>query len=437
VVTRFNSAPVTVDRTDGAAYKDISPRVGMALDVFGTGKTALKFNFGRYLAPATNDTGYTVNNPASRIVSTITNRSWSDTNGNLVVDCDILNPAQQTVPGGDSCGALTGNNLNFGRVGSPGTRVNPATLTGWSIRPDDWQWGVNLQQELIPRVSLEVGYNRRWWGHFTVTDNLLVAPSDYEKWVITAPRDSRLPDGGGYPVAVYTMTAAAAARGADNYVTFETDYGPARTQYWHGVDVTLNARTRQSLTLQGGTTTGRKITDTCATSILLDDPDSRNCRSVDPFETTLRGLASYMVPGAGVLVSATIRSQPAQQLGGGIIGNGATYNVPNTVVQTLLGRLPPGGLANGNTTVRLIDNGDRRLYAPIRRTQLDMRFAKIIRFSGRRVDIGVDLQNLLNTNYALTYVSQYDYANANGGTWFNPTTILGPRFARLNLTFDF
>ena len=31
-------------------------------------------------------------------------RSWTDTNKNFVVDCDILNPAQQTVPGGDTCG---------------------------------------------------------------------------------------------------------------------------------------------------------------------------------------------------------------------------------------------------------------------------------------------------------------------------------------------
>jgi hypothetical protein len=66
-----------------------------------------------------------------------------------------------------------------------------------------------------------------------------------------------------------------------------------------------------------------------------------------------------------------------------------------------------------------------------------MRFAKIFRFSGRRVDIGVDLQNLLNTNYTTNYEGQYSYTAANGGTWSNPTAILGPRFARLNLTFNF
>ena len=57
--------------------------------------------------------------------------------------------------------------------------------------------------------------------------------------------------------------------------------------------------------------------------------------------------------------------------------------------------------------------------------------------AARRADIGVDLQNLLNTNYGTVFEQQYDYTPPNGGTWINPTTILGPRFVRLNLTFNF
>ena len=45
-------------------------------------------------------------------------------------------------------------------------------LKGWGTRPSDWQVGVTLQQEILPRVSLEVGYTRRWLQNFTVTDNL-------------------------------------------------------------------------------------------------------------------------------------------------------------------------------------------------------------------------------------------------------------------------
>ena len=431
--SRFNAEPISFEQTPSVdAYNDISPRGGVAYDVFGNGKTALKFNFGRYLAPATNDAPYTQNNPASRIV-TNASRNWQDGNGNYVVDCDILNPVAQATPGGDTCGALTGNALNFGKAGANLTQVNPEILRGWGTRRYDWQWGVDFQQELVPRVSLDVNYNRRWFGNFTVTDNQAVNPIDYEPWTILAPVDSRLPGGGGYPITTYTQTAAAAARAPLSYVTFESDFGDARTNYWHGVDLTVRARLGSGLTLQGGTSTGRSITDTCATVVNIDSPDPRGCHNEEPFQTTLRGLVSYTVPKIDVLISSTVRSQPEVQ----ITGTGSTYNVPNTVVRSLLGRLPPGGLATGNTTIQLTDNGDNRMYVENRRTQIDMRFAKILRFGRTRTDIGVDLYNLLNTNYALGYESNYSYTQPNGGTWLNPNSILPPRFARLNFTINY
>ena len=105
------------------------------------------------------------------------------------------------------------------------------------------------------------------------------------------------------------MTAAASARGATNYITLATDYGPERTDYWHGVDVTVNARLRNQLNLQVGTSTGRAVTDNCATTVLIDSPDPRNCRSVEPFQTTLRGSVAYTIPKVDVLIAATMRSQ--------------------------------------------------------------------------------------------------------------------------------
>src|SRR5207244_9445810 len=157
-------------------------------------------------------------------------------------------------------------------------------------------------------------YNRRSFKGAKVTDNTLRGPEDYQQFTILAPLDSRLPNGGGYPITLNMVTAAAAARGAQNYVTFETDFGPERTSYWHGVDFTLNARLHQGLTLQLGTQTGRSVTDTCALAQVLDSTtapifltnqatikDVRNCRDVQPFQTTVPGLAPYTVPTVHVL----------------------------------------------------------------------------------------------------------------------------------------
>ena len=137
-----------------------------------------------------------------------------------------------------------------------------------------------------------------------------------------------------------------------------------------------------------------------------------------------------------MLISATLRSQPPFELGTGATGNGASWNVPNTVVRDLLGRLPAGANANGTTNVPLLDN-DHRLFVGGRRTQIDMRFAKIFRLGRTRTDIGVDVGNLLNTNYATAYDNTYQYGQADGGTWNNPTAVYTPRFVRLNFTFNF
>jgi hypothetical protein len=318
------------------------------------------------------------------------------------------------------------------------------------VRASDWQWGVTVQQQLRPRVSLEVGYARRWWNgpggtgwENGVTDNLNRNPSDYDKWVITAPTDPRLPGGGGYQIPMYTVTAAANALAAQNYITFEDDFGDKRINYWHGVDMTLNARFRNGLFVQVGTSTGREVEDYCATEAKIghgtavvngsaDSPDPRNCRQVDPFQTTLRGLSSYTIPKIDVSVSGTFRSQPPFEIPttGIAAGTYAVWNVPNATVLQLLGRLPPSALITGTTPVALLD-ADHRLFFGGRRNQVDLRIAKILRFGQTRADVGLDLTNLFNTNYATAY--SYTFQD----TFLNPTTIYTPRFVRVNATFNF
>jgi hypothetical protein len=453
VTSALNLQPIAFERTKSVdAFNDFTPRFGVAYDVFGNGRTAVKFNMGHYLDAATNDSAYTRNNPANRIVSTYANRGWTDNDADKVVDCNPLNLGAQgpTQPVGpnrtvDTCVALTGNNLNFGGTSGTLTTVNPATLRGWGVRENDWQWGLTVQQELLPRLSVEVGYARRWFQGVTVTDNLNDDPSQYTSYIVPVPLDPRLPGGGGYNITRYQRSNAGLALAANNNITFQTDFGPEETNYWHGVDVTLNARTRWGLVFSGGTSTGRAVNDDCATRN-IDSPDPRNCHDADPFQTTFRGLASYTIPWADVRVSATLRSQPQ-------VERTATWNLPNSpasaaclpnpaqcvTLQGLLGYLPQGTSTTGTQSINLLDN-DHRLYDGQRRTQVDMRFAKIVRFRNTRADLGVDLWNLFNTNYATGYENSYEYSIGNalqGNTWNNPSTIYAPRYARLNLTFSF
>ena len=104
------------------------------------------------------------------------------------------------------------------------------------------------------------------------------------------------------------------------------------------------------------------------------------------------------------------------------------------VVQQLLGRLPAGATAAQNTTVNLLAPSE--LYPLARRTEVDVRLAKILRFGRSRLDVGFDLYNLFNSNTTTSYQQTYLYSN-NGATWLDPTAILAPRLARFNATLSF
>ena len=269
--------------------------------------------------------------------------------------------------------------------------------------------------------------------------------ADYEKWNLTVPANSLLPTA-GQTMTYYNITQAASNRPAQNYQTFETDYAPARTQYWHGFDVNLNARLRKGLTFQGGTTTGRGVRDSCALNaalpelllVVANQPIS-SCAVTEPWMTQARGLVAYTVPIVDVLVSANWRSVPNAALGAGATSasNGTSRNanapVPNLVVQQTLGRLPANGLSNGTTTVNLLSPA--QLYGN-RISQVDMRFAKIVRFGRAKADVGFDLYNLFNTDHTTGYIETFDWATS-GATWLRPNAIVAPRFVRFNVTINF
>src|SRR5688572_7820908 len=260
----FGSA-FLLPRTDGVkGYHDITPRFGMAYDIFGTGKTALKVNVGQYLQGAWTGDAYTISNAGSTLVTSI-NRTWSDGRnlppgtpgvvvGDYVAQCDLMNPLAN-----GECGPWSANNWgSFNQT----TTVNPAVLEGWGTRNRDWQMGVGVQQELAPQIAVEVTYNRRMWSNFFLTHNHALTAADYDEVTLIAPRDERLPNGGGYPVTFLTRNNRSAIGATDSYYTTSEDFG-GESHYWHGVDVSFNARTRWGLVVQGGTSTGRGVNDTC------------------------------------------------------------------------------------------------------------------------------------------------------------------------------
>ena len=191
----FVPTAIAIPEATGTRYNDVTPRVAIVYDILGNGRTALKFNAGKYLAAADGSSitgGLT--NPINLFQTNSGARTWTDANGNFRPDCNLSSMAAQDLraSGGDFCGAGLASFLNFN---TPTTTYDPAILRGWGVRPYDWNFGVQVQQQVITRVSVDVGYFRRIFGNFTSTDNR--AQNTFQQFQVTAPVDGRLPHGGG------------------------------------------------------------------------------------------------------------------------------------------------------------------------------------------------------------------------------------------------
>ncbi len=456
----FPYAPVEVfypaGSTPGYNWKDITPRVGVAYDLFGTGKTAIRFNVGKYLEAISASNNDIDMNPLIR-TAVNTTRGWGDgitpvagvpalpvgdpRRGNFVPDCNLNDPAAN-----GECSRMDNQALGqkaFFRS------FDPAFVGGWGTRPNNWSLGLAVQHEIAPRVSLTVSYNRNWWGNWYVVDNRSTLLTDYTPYSIKAPVDSRLPGGGGQTISSLYNLVPAKVGLVDELAQASGNFAD-QTENWQGVDVSVVARLRGGLTVQAGTSTGRRVADGCAVREKLPELGSGStglsnssvtanvnalgggpyslsvnnpyCRIEEPYRTDFRGLASYVIPKVDVQLAGTWASIPGDSMR-------ADYTLTaadQAAVAAQIGR----GLTGAFNSVNLI--APATMWGA-RRNNIDLRVAKIIRFGTTRTLVGIDIFNLMNADT----VTNYNFGFVPGGSWLTPTAITPARYARISVQVDF
>ena len=86
---------VTFAAGDLASFNDITPKLGVAYDLFGNGRTALKASLAKYVEQLTYTGTYGDSaNPAQRTVQSVT-RQWNDIDTDFNPDCDLRQPAPE------------------------------------------------------------------------------------------------------------------------------------------------------------------------------------------------------------------------------------------------------------------------------------------------------------------------------------------------------
>jgi Carboxypeptidase regulatory-like domain len=427
-------------------WENLSPRVGAAYDLFGNGKTAVKWALGRY--PQRN-TGVAVNLPVSN-QPTSTTIAWNDTfygagdprSSNFVPDCDLRNPLAN-----GECGAW--GDRTFGQVVGGNTRFADDALRGYNLENYNWQGNVSVQQQLRPNVGLTVAYFRTWYGAFQALDNQLVTPADFDPFCITAPVDSRLGDVSGKQLCG-NYDVKPARFGQFDYVRTQASHYGDMTEVFDGLDITTAARFGKAQA-QGGVSVGRTVTDNCG--LKIDSPSTATAGSPQGAALNLSvvdlrpGFCRVSRPwGSSTQVKFNIvyalpwdfqASSIYQNIPGVPIR--ASYVATDAEIFPSLGRhlasCPSQTAATCNQTYTMDLIPPFSLYGE-RIQQVDLRLTRNFPLAGnRKLQGNFDIYNILNASTAQNEQANYRVGPAN--QWRNPIQIMGGRLIKFSAQLTF
>jgi hypothetical protein len=424
-------------------WKDVTPRLGAAYDLFGNGKTAVKGSLGRYVEAESTSIASALN-PVNAI-GISTTRNWSDPNfnpatttANYLPPCNLLNPAAN---GG--CGAISTSTFGTNQIT---TSYAPNVLTGWGVRPAVWMGSLSVQQELRPGMALMVGYYRTSYENIRVTRNAAIPATAYDPYCVTLPADPRLPGSGGNQICGFYDVQPAYFGKTNNVVMRASDFGDPK-QVYNGIDVNITARFRKEGMLSAGISDGSTTANSC---FIVNSPqDLRFCDVTSsagsasaaaaggnvtamPWKGNLqaKGIVAYPLPFWGVRASAVYQNLA------GVPILASSYSVTNAQVAPSLGRNI--GSCRGQVpctgTVTINNLFEPNIQFEDRLQQLDLRFSKAFSLgSARSIIANFDVYNVFNANTVLNRNNTY----STGPTWGQPTDVLAARLFKFGAQLKF
>ena len=402
----------TVERIEGTpSWNDVSPRLGLAWDLRGDGKTAVKVSLGRYVSGQ--GTGAPLaQNPATTIAR-LNFRGWNDANNDFFPDGDPSNPLAN---------------------GELGPSTNPAfgTLGQTTFFDDDvvkrnrqgtWQFSAGVDQELRDNVRLSFTYFRTSHFNQTLSANEALTSDDFDPYCVTAPSDPQFPGGGSNEICgFYNISAEGLATPPENLTTLASNFGD-RSEVYNGFDVETQARFDNGALIQGGFTLGENVNDSC---FVVEDPqDLYQCRIVSPWwngNGQIKFAGSYPLP-YGIALSGSFQNIPGPEIRANVL-------FQNSQIAPSLGRNlsscpAPTGPCTQTVTLDVFEERNSDFEGRI--NQLDFRVMKDFETDIGRFRVTFDLYNALNASPVLTRNQNY---GTTGVGWGNVTQFMAGRLIK-------
>jgi hypothetical protein len=356
-------------------WNDISPRLGVAYDLFGNARTAIKVSVAKYAQNAATGFASTYN----PMISDTDTRTWRDANNDDIAQTSELGPSQNRTFG-----------IRQNRNADPNIK-----------RPFEMEYVAKLEHQVVPGVSVSAGYFRRGYHRLLRSTNLAATLSDYSPLTITSPLN-------GENITMYSLSPA--KLGLVNIIDTNSD---TNSQTYNGIEASFDARLGRKLTTFGGVTVGRTVAKTCD---VLDDPNLlRFCDQTAlsiPFQAQYKLSAAYHLP-IGFEASGVFASYPGLPL----------------TVNYLVNRTIAPALTQSQVTVPLVAPGGSNYFK--RLSQLDLRVAKGVRIAGVDVKGALDVFNALNVSTVFNQIQTF------GSALGRPTDVIQGRVFRFGVQLKF
>ena len=277
-------------------WSDPAPRVSAVYDLFGNAKTALNYSLNRYNQARTTGIA-SLYNPLASATASLT---WRDLNGDNIAQGGV-----SYLPDGTRvlCTSGVGDCELSGTI-SP--TFGTASLNSYGNYPRTWnmEQGIEIQHELMPRVSLTASWFTGSFHNLTTTINRSLQydganPLDNPNYTPLTIYNSLTGD----PITVYSRTAA-----ASSVVSNLDTVDPSRKADYNAYNLEFRLRPGKGSQIFGGFAAERQLSTNCKAS---DNPNNvRFCddtQSDIPFSKQFKVAGSYPLPW-GIQVSGSFQS---------------------------------------------------------------------------------------------------------------------------------